>query len=107
MLEQNGHDDTLMENLGRLGTVSMSNHRALLCLVGNNIARNQVVIAQILAALEALDIPVDHSFSGVSQHSTLFVIPQESATRAVREIHGRFIGHVEEKQEVYLSEDTK
>ncbi|MBF8248939.1 MAG: aspartate kinase [Bacteroidetes bacterium] len=97
VLEQNGHDETLLENLGRLGSVTLRNHRALLCIVGNNIARNQVVIAQILAALEELDIAVDHSFSGVSQHSTLFVIPEQSTTLAVRAIHEQFIEHVDEE----------
>jgi aspartate kinase len=107
VLEQNGHDEILLENLGQLGTVSMGNHRALLCVVGNNIARNQVVIAQILAALEESDIAVDHSFSGVSQHSTLFVIPEESTIQAVRVIHERFIERVDEKQSVDLTEDGK
>ncbi len=84
------------EDLASLGHVtrgrkiSLRNHRAIVCLVGDRIRARRDVGSDAYTALAEAGITIDHVFDGVSEHSLVLLLDEDRAADAVRILHRRF-----------------
>jgi aspartate kinase len=88
-----GEED--LASLGHLtggGQISLRNHRAMVCLVGDRIRKRRDVGSDAYAALAKAGITIDHVFDGVSEHSLVLLLDEDRAADAVRILHRTFFG---------------
>lgn len=66
------------------------NHKALVCLVGDNIRRQPDVVSRVFAAVSDLDIRV--VCQGASDRTISFLVDDSKAVDSVQRLHGMFFG---------------
>jgi aspartate kinase len=66
------------------------NHKALVCLVGDNIRRQPDVVSRVFAAVSDLDVRV--VCQGGSDRTISFLVDDSKAVDSVQRLHGMFFG---------------
>jgi aspartate kinase len=74
--------------LGRLAEVRSESHKALVCLVGENIRRQPDVASRAFAAVADLDVRV--ACQGASERILSFLVDESRAEESVRRLHAAF-----------------
>lgn len=82
----------LAEDLAELGRVTIEDHLALLCVVGQGIASQHRVAAEILTTLADLEVQVRVISQGAIKVNVALVIAEADLQRAVTGLHQRFFG---------------
>jgi aspartate kinase len=80
----------LLANLRHIGTVSVEDKQAIVCLVGENIRARAGIAARCFTALADAGINVRLISQGASEISLSFVIQESDTVEAVRRLHARF-----------------
>jgi aspartate kinase len=75
-------------DLRALANVSWENHKALICLVGENVRRLPGVASRLFSAVSDLDMRV--IWQGGSDRSLSFLVEESSADEAIRRLHTVF-----------------
>jgi aspartate kinase len=66
------------------------NHKALVCIVGDNIRRQPDVVSRVFAAVSDLDVRV--VCQGASDRTISFLVDDSKAVDSVQRLHGMFFG---------------
>lgn len=77
-----------LQNLAR---VRWENHKALVCLVGEDIRRQPGVASRVFAAVSDMDVRV--VCQGASDRTISFLVEQDRATESVQRLHALFFPH--------------
>ena len=80
----------LLANLRHIGTVSVEDKQAIVCLVGENIRGRAGIAARCFTALAEAGINVRLISQGASEISLSFVIQESDTAEAIRRLHSRF-----------------
>jgi aspartate kinase len=75
-------------DLRAVANVSWENHKALICLVGENVRRLPGVVSRLFSAVSDLDMRV--IWQGGSDRSLSFLVEESSADEAIRRLHTVF-----------------
>lgn len=75
-------------DLQGIADVRWENHKALVCLVGENIRRQPDVASRVFAAVSDLDVRV--ACQGASDRTISFLVEEEKLEESVRRLHGLF-----------------
>ena len=78
----------IVEDLQQVADVRWENHKALVCLVGENIRRQPEVASQLFAAVSDMDVRV--LCQGASERTLSFLVDESKAEESVRRLHGVF-----------------
>ena len=78
----------IVEELRRVADVRWENHKALVCLVGENIRRQPEVASRVFATVSDMDVRV--LCQGASDGTLSFLVDESKAEESVRRLHGAF-----------------
>jgi aspartate kinase len=79
---------TIAAELENLAKVRWENHKALVCLVGENVRRQPEVASDACAAVADLDAQL--ACQGASERILSFLVEESKAEEAVRRLHAKF-----------------
>lgn len=80
-------------DLQGVADVHWENHKALVCLVGENIRRRPEIASQVFAAVSDLDVHV--LCQGASDRTISFLVEEEKVQQSVQRLHALFFPHPE------------
>ena len=80
-------------DLQGVAEVRWENHKALVCLVGENIRRQPEVASRVFAAVSDMDVRV--VCQGASDRTISFLVEESKVDESVRRLHGIFFPQVE------------
>jgi aspartate kinase len=80
-------------DLQGVAEVRWENHKALVCLVGENIRRQPDVASRVFAAVSDMDVRV--VCQGASDRTISFLVEESKVDESVRRLHGIFFPQVE------------
>ena len=83
----------IVEDLQQVADVRWENHKALVCLVGENIRRQPEVASQLFAAVSDMDVRV--LCQGASERTLSFLVDESKAEESVRRLHSVFFPKLE------------
>jgi aspartate kinase len=75
-------------DLAGIAAMRWENHKALVCLVGENIRRQPEVTSQIFAAVSDLEVRV--LCQGASDRTISFLVEESKVEESVQRLHGLF-----------------
>jgi aspartate kinase len=78
----------IVEDLQQVADVRSENHKALVCLVGENIRRQPEVASQLFATVSDMDVRV--LCQGASERTLSFLVDESKAEESVRRLHSVF-----------------
>jgi aspartate kinase len=87
-LENGSPEADLLADLSKLGEVSISRERAIVCVVGEGLRETAGIPARIFKALAS--VPVEMISQGASKINLTFVIQDGHAVEAVKKLHEEF-----------------
>ena len=90
-IEANEKLEELQTELAHLGTVTLFPHKAIICLVGEDIKNDITLFGEVFSTLAKHNIPVDLISQGASKVNLTFVVDNEHADKAVQILHAHFI----------------
>ena len=93
LVGSNGDLPKIIEGLQRVADVRWENHKALVCLVGENIRRQPEVASQLFAAVSDMDVRV--LCQGASERTLSFLVDESKAEESVRRLHSVFFPKLE------------
>jgi len=85
VMSAGGDLPAVAQKLGELAKVRWESHKALICLVGEKIARSPEIASQVLHAIADLEIRL--ICQGASERNISFVVDESRAEEAVRRLH--------------------
>ncbi len=88
----NANLQTLIDQISKIGNVSIENGKASICIVGREIKRTPGIGGKILTALGNKGINVEMISMGASEINLGMVINEEDSDTAVRTLHNTFFG---------------
>jgi aspartate kinase len=80
-------------DLRGVAQVQWENHRALVCLVGENIRRQPDIASRVFAAVSDMDVLV--VCQGASDRTISFLVEESKVDESVRRLHGMFFPRAE------------
>jgi len=83
----------IVEGLQTVADVQWENHKAVICLVGENIRRQPEVASRVFATVSDMDVRV--LCQGASERTLSFLVDESKAEESVRRLHGAFFPKVE------------
>lgn len=83
----------IVTDLQGVAEVRWENHRALICLVGENIRRQPEVASRVFAAVADMDVRV--LCQGASERTISFLVEESKAEESVRRLHSAFFPKME------------
>ena len=83
----------IIQDLEHVADVRWENHKALVCLVGENIRRQPEVASRVFATVADMDVRV--LCQGASERTLSFLVDESKAEESVRRLHGAFFPRVE------------
>jgi aspartate kinase len=83
----------IVEDLQQVADVRWENHKALVCLVGENIRRQPEVASQLFATVSDIDVRV--LCQGASERTLSFLVDESKAEESVRRLHSVFFPKLE------------
>lgn len=93
LIGSNAAVSRVVEDLGRVADVRWENHKALICLVGENIRRQPEVASRAFAAVSDMDVRV--LCQGASERTLSFLVDESKAEESVRRLHTAFFPKIE------------
>ena len=93
LVGSNGDLPKIIEGLQRVADVRCENHKALVCLVGENIRRQPEVASQLFATVSDMDVRV--LCQGASERTLSFLVDDSKAEESVRRLHSVFFPKLE------------
>ena len=93
LLESTGALRGISEELKGVAEVRWENHKALVCLVGENIRRQPEVASRAFAAVSDMDVRV--LCQGASDRTISFLVEESKVAESVQRLHGVFFPHPE------------
>jgi len=91
-IETNDRLDEIVEELSKLGLVTVERDKAIICVVGDNLKSTAGVAGRLFSCLD--DINVSMISQGASKINVTFVCDNANVERAVRNLHDKFFaGH--------------
>ena len=93
LLESTGALRGISEELKGVADVRWENHKALVCLVGENIRRQPEVASRAFAAVSDMDVRV--LCQGASDGTISFLVEESKVEESVQRLHGAFFPHPE------------
>jgi aspartate kinase len=87
----------IASDLQGVAAMRWENHKALVCLVGENIRRQPDVASRIFAAVADMNVRV--LCQGASDRSISFLVEESKVEEAVQRLHGIFFPHHEPAQD--------
>ena len=83
----------IVEGLQQVADVRWENHKALVCLVGENIRRQPEVASRVFATVSDMDVRV--LCQGASERTLSFLVDESKAEESVRRLHNAFFPKLE------------
>ena len=83
----------VVEDLEQVTDVRWENHKALVCLVGENIRRQPEVASRVFATVSDMDVRV--VCQGASERTLSFLVDESKAEESVRRLHTAFFPKIE------------
>jgi len=83
----------VVEDLQPLAEVRWENHKAVICLIGENIRRQPEVASRVFATVADMDVRV--LCQGASERTLSFLVDESKAEESVRRLHSAFFPKVE------------
>lgn len=83
----------IVAGLQQVADVSWENHKALICLVGENIRRQPDVASQVFASVSDMEVRV--LCQGASERTLSFLVDESKAEESVRRLHSVFFPRME------------
>lgn len=83
----------IVAELRRVAEVRWENHKALVCLVGENIRRQPEVASRVFATVSDMDVRV--LCQGASERTLSFLVDESKAEESVRRLHNAFFPRVD------------
>jgi aspartate kinase len=83
----------IVEDLQQVADVQWENHKALVCLVGENIRRQPEVASRLFATVSDMDVRV--LCQGASERTLSFLVDESKAEESVRRLHSTFFPKLE------------
>ena len=83
----------IVEDLQHVADVRWENHKALVCLVGENIRRQPDLASRVFATVSDLDLRV--VCQGASERTLSFLVDESKAEESVRRLHSAFFPKLE------------
>jgi aspartate kinase len=93
LLDSTGALRGISEELKGVADVRWENHKALVCLVGENIRRQPEVASRAFAAVSDMDVRV--LCQGASDGTISFLVEESKVEESVQRLHGAFFPHPE------------
>ncbi len=84
----------ICEELGKIADVKMEGHKALVCLVGEDIRGHNGIAAQVFGAVSHVNVRMISQ--GASEINMSFMIDEEDVEEAVRSLHAHFFADPDE-----------
>jgi aspartate kinase len=84
----------ICEELGRIADVKMEGHKALVCLVGEDIRGHNGIAGRVFSAISHVNVRMISQ--GASEINMSFMIDEEDVEEAVRSLHGVFFANPDE-----------
>jgi aspartate kinase len=78
----------IVQDLQGVAEVRLENHKALVCLVGENIRRQPEVASRVFATVSDIDVRV--LCQGASERTLSFLVDESKAEESVRRLHNAF-----------------
>lgn len=78
----------IASDMGSIASMRWENHKALVCLVGENLRRQPEVAARAFAAVSDMDVRV--VCQGASERTISFLVPEEKVEESVQRLHSVF-----------------
>jgi aspartate kinase len=83
----------IIKDLEQVADVRWENHKALVCLVGENIRRQPEVASRVFATVADMDVRV--LCQGASERTLSFLVDESKAEESVRRLHSAFFPRME------------
>ncbi|HKV82869.1 MAG TPA: aspartate kinase [Candidatus Sulfotelmatobacter sp.] len=83
----------IVEDVQQVADVRWENHKALVCLVGENIRRQPEVASQLFATISDMDVRI--LCQGASERTLSFLVDESKAEESVRRLHSVFFPRLE------------
>ena len=83
----------IVEGLQQVADVRWENHKALICLVGENISRQPDVASRVFASVSDMEVRV--LCQGASERTLSFLVDESNAEESVRRLHNAFFPRME------------
>jgi len=87
----------IVEDLQQVADVRWENHKALVCLVGENIRRLPEVASRVFATVSDMDVRV--LCQGASEGTLSFLVDESKADESVRCLHSAFFPKIEPERD--------
>ena len=87
----------IVGELQRVADVRWENHKALVCLVGENIRRLPEVASRVFATVSDMDVRV--LCQGASEGTLSFLVDESKADESVRRLHGAIFPKIEPERD--------
>ena len=88
LVDSTAHLPEIAADLMELAEVHWENHRALVCLIGENIRRQPDIASQIFASVSDMDVRV--FCQGASDRAITFLVEESKLEESVRRLHSLF-----------------
>jgi len=83
----------IVEDLQQVADVRWENHKALVCLVGENIRRQPEIASRLFATVSDMDVRV--LCQGASERTLSFLVDESKTEESVRRLHSAFFPKLE------------
>jgi aspartate kinase len=83
----------IIKDLEQVADVRWENHKALVCLVGENIRRQPEVASRVFATVADMDVRV--LCQGASERTLSFLVDESKAEESLRRLHNVFFPRME------------
>ena len=83
----------IVEGLQQVADVRWENHKALICLVGENIRRQPDVASRVFATVSDMEVRV--LCQGASERTLSFLVDESKAEESVRRLHSAFFPRID------------
>jgi aspartate kinase len=87
----------IVGDLQQIADVRWENHKALICLVGENIRRLPEVASRVFATVSDIDVRV--LCQGASEGTLSFLVDESKADESVRRLHSAFFPKIEPERD--------
>ena len=88
-IEDDSFLDAIIDELGQIAEVEVTQNHAIVCIVGNALYEDNRYVKEIFGLLE--DIPIRMVSLGGSRHNISVLIPQEDRAKALQNLHSLFL----------------
>ncbi len=93
------HLSSIVRELERFSTVTVDRHRAIVCVVGDNLRNSAGIAARVLHAITHVNINMISQ--GASEINISFVVDEQQVDKVVVALHEEFFSTVDQNREIF------